>query len=350
MKILVTGAAGFIGFHTILKLVQAGHEVFGIDNLNDYYDVSLKKARLNESGIEIEKLGLKEVFQSKLYSNYKFAQIDLNDNKKIESLFASDNFEYICHLAAQAGVRYSLTNPKAYIDSNISGTLNILEACRKTKIKHFVYASSSSIYGLNTQMPFSLQQNTDHPVSLYAVSKKANELMAHTYSHLYKISTTGLRFFTVYGPWGRPDMAIFLFTKAIFEGKPLEVYNEGKMQRDFTYIDDIVEGIVKVLISPAKPNLNWIADDPDPRSSEAPYRIYNIGNSYPVRLMDFIKALEIAIGKNAILNYLPMQKGDVVSTWADTSDLATDFGYRPNTPVQEGIQKFVTWYKSFYKL
>lgn len=349
MKILVTGSAGFIGFHTVLKLLQEGHDVVGLDNLNDYYDVSLKKARLEESGIDIVSIIRGELIKSKTNPRYKFILLDLSDSTGIEALFRSEKFEKVCHLAAQAGVRYSLTNPLAYINSNILGTLNILESCRKHEILHLVYASSSSIYGLNTQMPFQTTQNTDHPVSLYAASKKSNELMAHVYSHLYKIPTTGLRFFTVYGPWGRPDMAIFLFTKAIIEGKPLDVYNEGQMKRDFTFIDDVVEGVVKVIEHPATRNLNWNSDSPDPASSAVPYRIYNIGNSSPVPLLDFIKAMEEAIGKKAVLNFLPMQKGDVVSTWADTTDLEVSFEYKPNTPVREGIARFVAWYKKFYQ-
>ncbi|MBM9501932.1 NAD-dependent epimerase [Leptospira sp. 201903071] len=349
MKILVTGSAGFIGFHTVLKLLQEGHEIVGLDNLNDYYDVSLKEARLEESGIDTTALIPGKLLKSKTNSKYRFVLLDLADKVGIDSLFRSENFEKVCHLAAQAGVRYSLTNPHAYINSNILGTLNVLESCRKYEILHLVYASSSSIYGLNTLMPFQTDQNTDHPVSLYAASKKSNELMAHVYSHLYKVPTTGLRFFTVYGPWGRPDMAIFLFTKAIIEGKPLDVYNEGRMKRDFTYIDDVVEGVIKVIEIPAVQNPNWNSDSPDPASSIAPYKIYNIGNSSPVQLLDFIRAMENAIGKKAVLNFLPMQKGDVVSTWADTTDLEVAFSYKPNTPVQEGIAKFVAWYKRFYQ-
>lgn len=349
MKILVTGSAGFIGFHTVQKLIRQGHEIVGLDNLNNYYDVSLKKARLEESGIDTISIQPGKLVVSRTTPKYKFILMDLADATGIESLFQSENFEKVCHLAAQAGVRYSLTNPHAYLNSNILGTLNILESCRKFGISHLVYASSSSIYGLNTRMPFQTDQNTDHPVSLYAASKKSNELMAHVYSHLYKLPTTGLRFFTVYGPWGRPDMAIFLFTKAIIEGMPLDVYNEGKMKRDFTYIDDVVDGVVKVIERPATQDLNWNSDSPDPSSSIAPYKIYNIGNSSPVQLLEFIQAIEDAIGKKAVLNFLPMQKGDVVSTWADTTDLEVVFGYKPNTPVKEGIAKFVEWYKRFYK-
>ncbi|PJZ53398.1 NAD-dependent epimerase [Leptospira adleri] len=349
MKILVTGSAGFIGFHTVQKLIREGHEIVGLDNLNNYYDVSLKKARLEESGIDTASIQPGKILISRTSPRYKFVLMDLADTTGIESLFQSENFEKVCHLAAQAGVRYSLTNPHAYLNSNILGTLNILESCRKFGVSHLVYASSSSIYGLNTRMPFQTDQNTDHPVSLYAASKKSNELMAHVYSHLYKLPTTGLRFFTVYGPWGRPDMAIFLFTKAVIEGAPLDVYNEGKMKRDFTYIDDVVDGVVKVIERPATQDLNWNSDSPNPSSSVAPYKIYNIGNSSPVQLLEFIQAIEDAIGKKAVLNFLPMQKGDVVSTWADTTDLEVVFGYKPNTPVKEGIAKFVEWYNRFYR-
>ncbi|EQA54961.1 NAD-dependent epimerase [Leptospira kmetyi] len=350
MKLLVTGAAGFIGYHTVRKMIQAGHEVVGLDNLNDYYDVNLKLARLNELGIDIQVVGVEKEIKSRKNKNFRFIKADLSDQQKMETLFKNENFERVCHLGAQAGVRYSLTNPHAYVNSNIIGTLNILESCRKSEVGHLVYASSSSIYGLNTQMPFRTTQNTDHPVSLYAASKKSNELMAHVYSQLYKIPTTGLRFFTVYGPWGRPDMAIFLFTKAILEGKPIDVYNDGNLQRDFTYVDDLVEGIVKVIDSPAKSDDNWSSDEPAANSSVAPYKIYNIGNSCSVKLMDFIEAIEHAAGKKAIINYLPMQKGDVVATWADVSDLKRDFNYNPDTPVREGIAEFVSWFKSFYKV
>jgi UDP-glucuronate 4-epimerase len=334
----------------------------GLDNINDYYDVSLKYGRLEETGISRRKekgerrkeehyadsSGLHGLIQSTLYPNYRFIKMDLEDREGILELFATEKFDYVVHLAAQAGVRYSLTNPQAYMDANITGTLSILEACRAHPVKHLVYASSSSVYGKNTKMPFSVHHNVDHPVSLYATSKKANELMAHTYSHLFGIPTTGLRFFTVYGPWGRPDMALFIFTKAILAGQPIEVYNHGEMLRDFTYIDDIIEGVTRVMKNPAAPNTQWDSQQPDPGTSEAPYRLYNIGNSSPAKLMDFIHALEDALGKKAIMNLMPIQPGDVPATWADTTDLERDLGYKPGTSIQEGIQRFVEWYVNYY--
>lgn len=332
-KILVTGAAGFIGFHLAKRLVSDGHTVTGLDNLNDYYDVTLKEARLS-------KLGTLERFS--------FVKEDLSNASGIEKIFAEKKFDIVINLAAQAGVRYSLVNPKAYIESNISGFLNILEGCRHHEIQHLIYASSSSVYGANTKMPFSVHDNVDHPISLYAATKKANELMAHTYSSLFKIPTTGLRFFTVYGPWGRPDMALFLFTKAIMEGKPIDVYNNGKMKRDFTYVDDIVEGISRLVNLPPAPNPHWSGFQPDPASSFAPYKIYNIGNNQPVELMRFIEVLEEAIGKKAVKNFLPIQKGDVEATFADIDDLMRDVGYRPSTPIEVGIRNFVNWYRDFY--
>jgi UDP-glucuronate 4-epimerase len=333
-KILITGAAGFIGFHLSIRLMKEGYLVTGLDNLNDYYDVNLKTSRLD--------LLLKD-------KNFKFEKIDLVEREKIHDLFKSNNFEYVVNLAAQAGVRYSLVNPYAYIDSNISGFLNILEACRQNPVKHLVYASSSSVYGANTKMPFSVHHNVDHPVSLYAATKKANELMAHTYANLYKVPSTGLRFFTVYGPWGRPDMALFLFTKAIIEGKPIDVYNHGKMKRDFTYVDDIVEGIARLIPNSPKPNPDWNGDQPDPASSFAPYKIYNIGNNQPVELMKFIDTIEHHIGKEAIKNYMDIQMGDVPATYADVDDLMNDVGFKPNTSIDEGIGNFIKWYKEFYK-
>ncbi len=329
-KILITGAAGFIGFHLSKRLMQEGYLVTGLDNLNDYYDVNLKQARLD--------ILLK-------YENFDFEKIDLIERDKIQSLFKSQRFDYVVNLAAQAGVRYSLINPYAYIDSNISGFLNILEACRQNPVKHLVFASSSSVYGANTKMPFSVHHNVDHPVSLYATTKKANELMAHTYANLYKIPATGLRFFTVYGPWGRPDMALFLFTKAIIEGKPIDVYNHGKMKRDFTYVDDIVEGIVRLITNSPQPDKNWRGDNPDPASSFAPYKIYNIGNNQPVELMKFIQAIEHHIGKEADKNYMEIQQGDVPSTYANVDDLMNDVGFRPNTSIVNGIGQFIKWYK-----
>jgi UDP-glucuronate 4-epimerase len=349
MKILVTGTAGFIGFHLAKYLIARGDQVIGLDSVNDYYDVGLKYARLAETGIDqgmIHKDGA--VIQSTKHPNYRFVKMALEDRDGIQRLFAEEGFDKVCNLAAQAGVRYSLVNPHAYIDSNIVGFINVLEACRHHNIKHLAYASSSSVYGLNESMPFSTSDNVDHPVSLYAASKKSNELMAHTYSHLFGLPTTGLRFFTVYGPWGRPDMALFLFTKAILEGKPIDVYNHGRMRRDFTYVDDIVEGVVRVIDHPPAGNLEWSGMTPDPSCSKAPYKVYNIGNSSPVELMDFIKAIENALGQKAEKNMMPIQPGDVPATWADTKDLEADLGYKPETPVQDGIDRFVAWYRDYY--
>ncbi|MDE0951245.1 MAG: NAD-dependent epimerase [Halioglobus sp.] len=329
MHILVTGAAGFIGYHLSEKLLARGDTVTGLDNLNNYYDVSLKEARLD---------------RLKAQPAFRFIKADLKDRSDIEALFAGTEFDAVINLAAQAGVRYSLENPHAYIESNIVGFTNLLECCRHHKIKHLVYASSSSVYGMNGSMPFSVHDNVDHPMSLYAASKKANELMAHTYSHLYNIPTTGLRFFTVYGPWGRPDMALFLFTKAILAGEPIKVFNNGNMKRDFTYIDDIVEGIIRVTDKPAAPNSTWDALSPDPGTSTAPYRLYNIGNNNPVQLTDFISAIEKALGKTAQRDLLPMQPGDVAATCANIDDLIEAVDYRPQTPVQEGINHFIDWY------
>ena len=331
MKILVTGAAGFIGAMQSIRLLERGDEVVGIDNLNDYYDVNLKLARL-------------ELLRN--YSKFKFIKLDIADRQDIANLFAKEKFQRVVHLAAQAGVRYSITHPHAYIDSNIVGFMNILEGCRYHQLEHLVYASSSSVYGANTKMPFSVHDNVDHPVSLYAASKKANELMAHTYSHLYNLPTTGLRFFTVYGPWGRPDMSPILFARNIMQGKPIDVFNYGNHRRDFTYIDDIVSGVTKVLDKPAEGNPAWSSKDPDPGSSKAPYRIYNIGNNNPVPLLDFISALEKAIGRKAEKNLLPIQPGDVPDTYADVEDLIADFDYRPDTTLQTGVSAFVDWYKN----
>lgn len=333
--ILVTGVAGFIGFHTAARLLERGERVIGLDNVNDYYDVRLKKARLAKL---------------KPFKQFTFTKIDLADRTKMRKLFAEQPIAKVVHLAAQAGVRYSLVNPHAYTDSNIEGFLNILEGCRHAKVKHLVYASSSSVYGGNTQMPFSIHDNVDHPVSLYAASKKANELMAHCYAHLYRIPCTGLRFFTVYGPWGRPDMALFIFTKAILEGKTIEVYNHGKMRRDFTYVDDIVEGVIRTLDHPATSNPAWSGDKPDPGTSSAPARIYNIGNHQPVELLRFIEVLEQTIGKRAKKKLLPIQPGDVPATYADIEDLSRDVGFKPATPIEVGIPRFVQWYREFYKV
>ncbi len=332
-RILVTGAAGFIGFHLCQRLLDRGDTVIGLDNLNDYYEVSLKESRLNHL---TEK------------DNFTFVKCDLADRGGMEKLFAEHRFDAVVNLAAQAGVRYSLTHPRAYIDANLVGFMNILEGCRHQQVGHLVYASSSSVYGANTSMPFSVHDNVDHPVSLYAASKKANELMAHTYSHLYGMPCTGLRFFTVYGPWGRPDMALFLFTKAILAGKPIDVFNHGRMQRDFTYIDDIIEGVVRVVDQPAQPDLLWSGDNPDPATSKAPYRVYNIGNNNPVELMHLIETLEKTLGKEAEKNFLPIQPGDVPATWADVDALSNDVGFRPSTPIESGIAKFVDWYKGYY--
>jgi UDP-glucuronate 4-epimerase len=346
MKILVTGTAGFIGFHLVKALLERGDEVIGIDNINDYYDVKLKYSRLAETGIEREDIEWNQPVQSTVFPNYRFVQLDLTDRENLEKLFTIQKFDMVINLAAQAGVRYSLENPQAYIDANITGFINILECCRYNNIKHLVYASSSSVYGNNSKMPLSTSDSVDHPISLYAATKKSNELMAHTYSHLFKLPTTGLRFFTVYGPYGRPDMALFLFTKAILAGEPIQVFNNGEMKRDFTYVDDIVGGITRVLDHPPLPEKN---NTTDPSVSKtAPYKIYNIGNSSPVRLMDFIEAIETSLGIQAKKEMLPMQPGDVPMTWADTSDLQANLGYQPNTPIKEGVSRFIDWYKSYY--
>ena len=349
MKILVTGTAGFIGFHLAQRLLERGDEVIGIDSINDYYDVNLKYGRLALAGIQRDQIRYGMPVESSAGSPYTFMQLKLDDREGLMNLFKKHRFDSVCHLAAQAGVRYSLTNPHAYIDSNITGFINILEACRHNPVRHLAYASSSSVYGLNQIMPFSTHHNIDHPVSLYAASKKANELMAHCYSHLYGIPTTGLRFFTVYGPWGRPDMALFIFTRAILAGSPIDVFNNGQMRRDFTYVDDIVEGVMRIIDRPPQGNPVWNSMTPDPSSSTAPYKVYNIGNSSPVRLLDFIEALENELGKKAQKNMLPLQPGDVEATWADVNDLMDDTGYQPATPIQEGIKQFVAWYKNFYK-
>ncbi len=332
-KILVTGAAGFIGYHLSQRLLQQGNEVIGLDNLNDYYDVSLKEGRLLQ-------------LQGK--PGFSFHKLDLVDKEDIAQLFNQYNFDVVVNLAAQPGVRYSLKNPHAYINSNIVGFTNILEGCRYTKVKHLVFASSSSVYGANTKIPFSVHDNVDHPISLYAASKKANELMAHSYSHLYNLPTTGLRFFTVYGPWGRPDMAVFSFTKLIIEGKHIKVFNNGNMRRDFTYIDDIVEGIVRVIDKIPQPNPNWSGNTPDPGTSKAPYKIYNIGNNQPIELMHLIKVLEDCLGIEAKKSMMPMQLGDLPMTYANVDDLAEDVEFKPNTSMEVGIRNFVNWYRDYY--
>ncbi len=349
MKILITGTAGFIGFHLALKLLKRGDEVIGLDNINDYYDVNLKYARLNELGIDKNELEDNKLVRSKTYPNHKFVKMDLADTNSIYNLFETQKFDAVCNLAAQAGVRYSIENPHAYIDSNIKGFMNILEACRHNDIKNLSYASSSSVYGLNKSQPFKTSDHTDHPISLYAATKKSNEMMAHTYSHLYNISTTGLRFFTVYGPYGRPDMAPMLFADAILNDRAIKVFNHGNMSRDFTYVADIVDGIIKVIDNPAKANENFNAENPNPALSSAPYKIYNIGNNAPVSLMEFIETLEKSIGIKAKKTFLPMQDGDVVSTYADTSDLINDFNYKPDTKLSSGINQFIVWYREFYK-
>jgi UDP-glucuronate 4-epimerase len=349
MKILVTGTAGFIGFHLAKKLLEKGHEITGLDSINEYYDVNLKFGRLNECGIDADSTKYNILSKSNIYGNYSFIKLNLEDTDNVQRLFSSLKIEAVCHLAAQAGVRYSLESPHTYVDSNIKGFLNILEGCRHNPVSHLVYASSSSVYGLNENYPFTIHSNVDHPISLYAASKKANELMAHTYSNLFSIPTTGLRFFTVYGPWGRPDMALFIFTKAILENKPIEVFNNGDMFRDFTYIDDIVNGIVKMIDKPAKADPSWNSQKPDPASSKVPYKIYNIGKGSPVNLMDFIKAIEHEVGKQAKIIYKPLQPGDVVKTWADTKDLENDFNYKPSTDIKDGVKQFIKWYLSYYK-
>jgi len=350
LKVLVTGTAGFIGFYLAKRLLDRGDTVVGIDNINDYYDMNIKYGRLNETGVNKDDISYGKPVQSSLYPEYRFIQIGLEDRELMEELFVVEKFDAVVNLAAQAGVRYSLKNPHAYVTSNMTGFMNILEGCRHNEVKHLVYASSSSVYGLNESQPFATTDNIDHPISLYAASKKANELMAHSYSYLYNMPTTGLRFFTVYGPWGRPDMALFLFTKAILNNEPIDVFNNGNLSRDFTYIDDIVEGIVKVLDSPAKSNPNWSGENPSPGSSSAPYKVYNIGNSNPVRLMDFIEAIEAKIGKIAEKNMMPMQAGDVPSTHADVSDLERDLDYKPTTKIKDGISSFIDWYRSFYNV
>jgi UDP-glucuronate 4-epimerase len=335
MKVLVTGAAGFIGMHVAERLLARGDKVVGLDNLNDYYDVQLKLDRLA---------------RLTPHSSFRFVKLDVADRSGMEKLFAEERFDRVVHLAAQAGVRYSIQNPHAYVDSNLVGFTNILEGCRHHRVQHLVYASSSSVYGGNTKMPFSEHDSVDHPVSLYAATKKANELMAHTYSHLFGLPTTGLRFFTVYGPWGRPDMALFLFSKAILEGRPIDVFNYGKMQRDFTYIDDIVEGVIRTLDRPAEPNPAFDATHPDAATSAAPYRVFNIGNQGPVELLAFIEAIEAAVGRKAEKNLLPIQPGDVPATYADVSQLAAWTDFQPSTPIADGVARFVSWYRNYFRV
>ncbi len=349
MKILVTGTAGFIGFHVANRLLSEGHEVVGTDSINAYYDARLKYDRLTYAGIASHEIQYNHPIQSTKHSNYVFYQLRLEDKYRVDDLFDKHRFEVVIHLAAQAGVRYSITNPEAYVDSNIVSFVNILECCRHNAIKHLVFASSSSVYGLNEEAPFAVNQNTDHPISLYAASKKSNELMAHVYSHLFKLPCTGLRFFTVYGPWGRPDMALYIFTKAIFENKPIQVFNGGEMYRDFTYVDDIVEGVIKVMDMPPKENKDWKLAEDTISSSSAPYKLYNIGNNAPVKLTAFIEAIEKETGKKAKLNLQPMQPGDVPATYADVSDLMNDTGFKPATSIAFGVKQFIRWYKEYYK-
>jgi len=332
-RVLITGAAGFIGFHLSMRLLKNGCHVTGIDNLNSYYDVKLKEARL-------EKLTS--------FENFSFYKMDISDKKSLEAIFNNTKYDVVVNLAAQAGVRYSIKNPHAYVDSNIVGFVNLLEACRHNDVKHLVFASSSSVYGANTKMPFSVHNNVDHPVSLYAATKKANELMAHAYSHLYGMACTGLRFFTVYGPWGRPDMALFLFTKAILEEKPIKIFNHGRMQRDFTYIDDITEGVVRIMARLPEPDPTWNGDNPDPGTSYARYKIYNIGNNNPVELMEFIGVIEKVLGKKAKKEFLDLQPGDVPATYADIDDLIKDVGFKPETTIETGIKQFILWYNDYY--
>ncbi|MDZ7771630.1 MAG: NAD-dependent epimerase [Balneolaceae bacterium] len=348
--ILVTGAAGFIGFHLSRRLVEEGYRVTGLDNINDYYSPQLKKDRLKELGIAHDAIREKETVSSESHDSFQFIKADLEDQETLNALFEEENFDVIVHLAAQAGVRYSLEHPHAYIDSNITGFLNVLEAARHHPVEHLIFASSSSVYGANTKVPFSVEDNVDHPVSLYAATKKSNELMAHTYASLYDIPVTGLRFFTVYGPWGRPDMAYFLFTDAIVNDRPIKVFNHGDMERDFTYIDDITESITRLIPMKPEPDESWSGKDPHPARSFAPYRLFNIGNSSPVDLMDFIGCIEQELGKEAEKNMLPMQPGDVARTWADVESLIDYIGYRPEINIEEGIRKFVEWYLSYYRV
>jgi len=349
-KVLVTGTAGFIGFHLARKLVDQGYHVTGLDIINDYYDVGLKFDRLEQSGIDRDRIAYNQLVTSTVTDNYQFIQLKLEDRDALFELFAKRKFDVVVHLAAQAGVRYSLTHPQAYVDSNITGFLNILEACRHHPVENLIFASSSSVYGLNKNMPFATSSNVDHPVSLYAASKKSNELMAHTYSHLFGIPTIGLRFFTVYGPWGRPDMALFLFTKAILAGEPIEVFNHGDMERDFTYVDDIVGGIERMVGTPHLAGEGWDPGVPDPSFSSAPYKIHNIGNNSPVKLTSFIEAIEKALELKTEWKMMPIQPGDVERTWADVSSLKRDYNYNPDTPVETGIKRFVDWYREYYKV
>lgn len=350
MKILITGTAGFIGFHLANKLIARGDEVVGLDCINDYYDPNIKYGRLGYAGINQEDIKYNKLTQSSKAANYRFIKLQLEDKENLDGLFERERFDAVCNLAAQAGVRYSIENPMAYINANILGFINILESCRHYGVDNLSYASSSSVYGLNESYPFSTSDNVDHPMSLYAATKKSNELMAHTYSHLYGISSTGLRFFTVYGPWGRPDMALFLFTKAALEGRPIDVFNHGEMLRDFTYVDDIVEGVTRIIDNPAEAKLDGSCNQSDPSTSSAPYKIYNIGNNNPVKLLDFIEAIESAVGKTIQKVMMPLQAGDVPATYANVDDLIRNLDYKPSTPLQRGIDEFVVWYKAFFNV
>lgn len=350
MKILVTGTAGFIGFHLANRLLAQGDEVVGLDAINDYYDVRVKFGRLREAGIAEDAISSNQMVISSKWPKYRFLKLQIEDKENLDKLFEAEGFDAVCNLAAQAGVRYSLENPRAYIDANIIGFLNVLEACRHYGVQNLSYASSSSVYGLNKSLPLSTAQGVDHPMSLYAATKKSNELMAHTYAHLFGIRTTGLRFFTAYGPWGRPDMALFLFVKAALAGEEINVFNHGKMLRDFTYIDDLVEGIVRVIDNPAAPQPGWDGARPDPASSSAPFKVYNIGNNNPVELMAFIEAIEKALGMSIKKKMLPLQPGDVPATYADVDDLVDNLGYKPGTPIQEGINSFISWYREFFRV
>ncbi len=349
MKVLVTGAAGFIGMHTVNHLISLGHEVVGIDNLNDYYPVDLKIARLKQCGILHHEQDRQVLLSVSSHKNYRFVKLDLLQREIVLSLFKAEQFDYVVHLAAQAGVRYSIENPFAYTESNITGFLTVLEGCRQNRVRHLVYASSSSVYGLNENSPFNESESTEHPISLYAATKKANEMMAHSYSHLYQLPTTGLRFFTVYGPWGRPDMALFLFTDAILNNKPIQLFNQGNMYRDFTYVDDIVSAIAQCLFKPAQADTHWSGLSPKSDSSSAPYRIFNVGSARKVKLTEYIDAIEKAMGKKAIRKYLPLQPGDVLSTYADTESLNSFTGYSPKTTIQKGVNQFVKWYMDYYQ-
>jgi UDP-glucuronate 4-epimerase len=348
LTVLITGTAGFIGYHLVEKLIKEGHEVIGLDHINNYYDQNLKFDRLKNHGIDHSKIELNKLFRSSIFTNYQFIRTDLQEKELLLELFKEYKFDAVINLAAQAGVRHSLKYPQDYIDYNVTGFLNILEACRNYPVKHLIFASSSSVYGLNTKMPFSVEQNVDHPVSLYAATKKSNELMAHSYSHLFDIPATGLRFFTVYGPWGRPDMALFIFTKRMLEGRAIDINNYGDMARDFTYVDDITESISRLIPKPPTGNENWSGDNPDPSAAKAPYQLFNIGHNNPVQLMDFIEEIEGQLGIKAQKNMRPMQPGDVKETWADVEDLFEYINYRPKIGIKEGIKQFIDWYKNYY--